>query len=336
VISKWAYEAEITKKTKVILGVHQEDTRIACVSATRPYLDIGVVILKKAVDGTLSLVADRSLNVARQNELEVDLEAGNYVFLPRTTGCLLKRPADTQKKNIKLMTNGVSHDLFISAIKAVFRNFDIFLDRSLGCVEFGGLFKDLGKTELTEAEFYSDILTKFTSTSDGLTERGLIEFFMNAVQTQGEETVWAWFEKLGFDRDLFNGRQRSFIFTMHSDHEVNMTIKDASVTNYDYQANVLLLKRDGIVEINKGIRVFYLPHKDANAFSYGVQNDQLNPVLVTLECSDSKGMLFSSKTSRVQKRIEAGGYEFIMHATAIPTEKTYVRATKCAWKPLRE
>ena len=43
----------------------------------------------------------------------------------------------------------------------------------------------------------------------------------------GEEAMWIWFEKLGYDRNLFSIRSRSFIITAHSTQELSMTVRDA-------------------------------------------------------------------------------------------------------------
>lgn len=73
----------------------------------RPYLDIGIVLLKRTKDD-VEVVDVKDFNVNRQIELEVILEKGSYIVLPRTTGCTLKSENDSEqaksyKKDSKLI-----------------------------------------------------------------------------------------------------------------------------------------------------------------------------------------------------------------------------------------
>ena len=57
----------------------------------RPYIDVGIVLLKRIkVDFEVVDLKDFSLD--RQIELELTLDPGSYIVLPRTTGCTLRRP----------------------------------------------------------------------------------------------------------------------------------------------------------------------------------------------------------------------------------------------------
>lgn len=39
----------------------------------------------------------------RECEVELVLEEGSYIIVPRTTGCLLRRPDDAEAENIRLI-----------------------------------------------------------------------------------------------------------------------------------------------------------------------------------------------------------------------------------------
>lgn len=75
----------------VYVSVHQKDTR--CVGAG-PYIDIGVTVLAFA-PGTqfgYALVASTGNSADRQNQTEeMSLEAGQYLVVPTTTGCKLRK-----------------------------------------------------------------------------------------------------------------------------------------------------------------------------------------------------------------------------------------------------
>jgi len=89
--SKYFYELSVQQKQRVLIGVHQEDERIQDVINRKPYMAIGVAILLKSDHG-LELVYMKEFTSERQVELDVDLEPGEYIILPRTSGCNLRRP----------------------------------------------------------------------------------------------------------------------------------------------------------------------------------------------------------------------------------------------------
>lgn len=181
----------------------------------------------------------------------------NYFFF-RTTGCTLRRPADAKPENIKMMDkSGKLHELVESTIIDIFRKFDMLLNRELSYIEFKGFFECLGKN-LSEKEFKTMILDKFASTSKGLSLRGFIDFFKDAIATYGEEDIWKWFDLLGYDHDLYSVRSRCFILTIHSERELAVTVRDAIQTDLDNRANVLLIQKYGqSMDVRKGIRAFY-------------------------------------------------------------------------------
>ena len=100
VLSKWYYSVDINEPTRVIIGIHQEDERIQAVNAWRPYLDIGIAILRRTNDNNVELVDLKDYAIERQVELEITLEPGSYIILPWTTGCMLRRPIDAHDQNI--------------------------------------------------------------------------------------------------------------------------------------------------------------------------------------------------------------------------------------------
>ena len=51
VMSKWYYSVDLIQKTKVLIGLHQEDERKFGILTRRPYIDIGVAVLRRTSDG---------------------------------------------------------------------------------------------------------------------------------------------------------------------------------------------------------------------------------------------------------------------------------------------
>ena len=71
----------------------------------------------------------------------------------------------------------------------------------------------------------------FRSTKQGITPRGLKDFFKDSVKTLGEGAVRAWLTTLGYDEHLFNSQSRSFTLTFHSVRPFSVDCKDALRTD---------------------------------------------------------------------------------------------------------
>lgn len=152
ILSKWYYSLDVSEPTRIFIGVHQEDERIHGVLNRRPYLDVGISILKRTSDG-VTLVDLKDLVLERQNELDVVLDPGSYIILPRTTGCTLRRPIDAVDEHVELMDkHGAFHELFEITLSDIFRKFDMLLNRELSYSEFRGFFECIGRN-LSQDEF---------------------------------------------------------------------------------------------------------------------------------------------------------------------------------------
>ncbi len=257
VFSKWYYAVEVAERTQIVITVHQEDERIDYVQGRRPYLDMGIAILRKSGDA-IDLVELRDLTTEREAEIEVVLDPGTYIILPRTTGCTLRRPVEAKPEEVKLVKpDGEIDERLECALKDIFRKFDMLLNKELTYAEFKGVCECINK-KLSEEEFRSEFLVKFCSTSKGLTYRGFRDFFVNSIREQGEATVWDWLDSLGYDRELYPGRSRTFIISFHSDAELSVTVKDAVPTDIDNKTNALIIERFGQETENKrGVKVLY-------------------------------------------------------------------------------
>lgn len=117
VLSKWYYSLDINEPTRIIVGIHQEDEWIQAVNAWRPYLDIGIAILRRTNDNNVELIDLKDFGIERQVELDLTLDAGSYIILPWTTGCMLRRPHDAGDDNIQLIdSRGNFDELFESVV----------------------------------------------------------------------------------------------------------------------------------------------------------------------------------------------------------------------------
>lgn len=330
VLSKWYYSIDVNEPTRVFIGVHQEDERIHNVSSRRPYLDIGIAILRRTGDNNVELIDLKDINIDRQCEIDVTLDPGSYIILPRTTGCFLRRPHNANSEQIDLMDNHDNfHELFEITINDIFRKFDMLLNRELSYTEFKGFYECLGKN-INESEFRQEILENYCSSNRGITLRGFKEFWRDSIRNYGEDTIFGWLENLGYDEDLYSIRSRCFVITMHSEIELAVTVRDAVQTDLDNRCSIAILANYG-QELDKTstFKAIYTFSEQIHAYSYGVLNTGPAPIIAQIDCSSSTNMIFSPRMNIIKKRVEPGELEFFLHGMGLPTEEEFVRSAKC-------
>ena len=88
----------LIKQTKICVGLHQEDERKSRVAILRPNIDIGLAILRWTTEG-LQLIDLCDYQQSRECQIEMTLEPGSYIILPRTTGCLLNHKSQPAAKD---------------------------------------------------------------------------------------------------------------------------------------------------------------------------------------------------------------------------------------------
>jgi len=79
-----------------------------------------------------------------------------------------------------------------------------------------------------------------------LTLAGFRQWFIDAVNTEGQEKVFEWLLKLGYDRDLYSVRSRLFTVTFHSKNlggegQMEVKFRDAIGSDIDNVTNNLIL-----------------------------------------------------------------------------------------------
>ena len=118
-------------------------------------------------------------------ELDVELEAGEYLILPRTSGCNLKRPPTAHAELIKLLeASGDLNPLAELCIKDIFRRLDkVMINNILEHGEFQEFFSRLN-IQFSEQDFQKKVLTKFCNNEQGgVNKRGFLEFWKDAIKT---------------------------------------------------------------------------------------------------------------------------------------------------------
>jgi hypothetical protein len=284
---------------------------------------MGLAILKcdKAEGSSLHYYKDYSMS--RDIECEHVLEAGQYIVVPRTTGCGLRRPDNAEAEAIKLMDNaGNFHPDFSATIIDVFNKFDLVVSGTIDFKEFKGFLEIIGKTIKDEKEFNETVANKFVSYKNALTVRGFKEWWRQALLSEGEAQIWQYLEKLGYDHDLYSVRSRLFNVSFHSrclegEDPVEVRIRDTVGTDIDNKTNEMIIQKYGEEEASgEGYKVFSHFSNNAFSYSYAVKNETDKPIEATIDLGGSDNMGFSSKGPLIKKTIPAGELEFMIHTQA--------------------
>ena len=89
-------------------------------------------MLRRTANG-LELVDIRDFQQTRQCDLELSLDAGSYIIVPRTTGCTLRPPQIPKDQQIRLMKKEkgqkiyTMHPLFEVTIEDIFNKHDMLM-----------------------------------------------------------------------------------------------------------------------------------------------------------------------------------------------------------------
>jgi len=93
--SKYVYDITVVDKPQTItFTVHQEDERVQDVIRRKPMNAVGLTVLRRTSSG-LEIVRNKEYAIERQVEVEVTMEPGEYLVIPRTTGCNLSKSDGT-------------------------------------------------------------------------------------------------------------------------------------------------------------------------------------------------------------------------------------------------
>ncbi len=334
--SRWYYKILVTKDTRTFLGIHQEDERYPEVNNLRPYIDVGLALIKYN-DGIYKLVDYIDTKVQREVFLELYLEKGEYYIVPTSVGIALKF-----KREEEIITNfTMKNSKVVSFAKDLYEKYDIICNGFLSYKELKAFYKFMDE-DLTEKEFMN-IVVKFNvgdlnlSIKEGLTEKGFLNLFENILQNHSLKFIEKMIKNLGYDRTLFSRRSRVFMLSIHSDELIKLSVKDALKDNIDFVVNKLLIRKygksihDDDKKNKKNVDAFYYFNKNIHCYSYGVYNKTSKTIKATLDLSKSKKLLYNLEHPKVTKIVEPKSMEFMIHAQCDKGVEEYFRFASLTW-----
>ena len=326
VLSKWYYSIALEKQTNLIISLFQDEDKFKENDSRKQLLDLSVSVLKLDLNkNEINHIQTYDFSLASNLQIELNLPAGQYIIVPRTSGCLFGRPIinnfnnnnndvnnNTNLYNIETKTFS---NIFINAIKDIFKKFDILLNKYLSFKEFKQ-FLECVKTDnesFNEREF-EKIINKYQSFNNCITEHGFIDFWKDSYLVEGgEEEIKKWFKYLGYDEDLYPLKSRCFMLTFHSDIPINVSARDAISTDLNKKIDKLIIKSFGEkVKNKKDISAYQYLSKSSNIYSFGCLNEGNLPYRVSLNFKNENN-IYSGGNNKIEKIIQPNKYEFFTH-----------------------
>jgi len=324
VMSKWYYSISLEKQTNIIISLFQDEDKFKENESRKQLLDISVSILKLDLNkNEISHIQTYDFSLTSNLQLELNLPTGQYIIVPRTSGCLFGRNILNNINNNN--ENGVTKlynietktfsNIFINTIKDIFKKFDILLNKYLSYKEFKQ-FLECVKTENDSfnENAFKEITNKYQSYNNCITENGFIEYWKDTYLSEGgDEEIKKWFKYLGYDDDLYPLKSRCFMLTFHSDIPINVSARDAISTDLNKKIDKLIIKSFGEkIKNKKDISVFQYQSKISNIYSFGCLNEGNEAYKVVLNFKNENN-IYSYGKNKIEKIIQPNKYEFFTH-----------------------
>ena len=331
--TRWYYRLEVPQKMMVILGIHQEDERFEGVKETRPYIDIGLAILKFE-DGKFKIIRYLDSQFEREVYLDIILDKGEYFIVPKSMGVCLKFLTDDP---ITVNDYTSKNPLMLSVMKDIFQKYDMRSYETLSYEEFAAFYKYIEK-DLTKTKF-REILTFYKrENEDTLTENDFLHHFNEILKNSENDYIKRILKNLGYSENLFSFRTRVFALTLHSDKKIKVTVEDGFKNCIDIIVNKLLIKRygkniDESSDTNTSeVQGFYYFNKKIHCYSYGIYNRTDKSIKATLDLSKSENLICNLDGNIITKYIDGNTIEFFVHSQCLRDVEEYYRSALLSWE----
>mmetsp|Transcript_5084 Transcript_5084/g.14399 ORF Transcript_5084/g.14399 Transcript_5084/m.14399 type:complete len:841 (-) Transcript_5084:62-2584(-) len=315
------YVLSITQATRVFLSVHQEDTR--CANA-KPYLDIGVTVMRIQPDYTYELVGSSGNTAERQNQTdEVFLTEGQYLVVPTTTGCKfrqgLREAEATQSSGEASLWKPGSEGRVLSpdaehALNDIFRTLDVDLDGVLNRLELNSFLQLSEGCEVSD-EVFEWLVSTFDSADGGLTPDGFRQCYIYMWEQSGrnDETIWRDLIFHGYNRQLSLLFSRTVMLVIHGDANFELHAQPFDPEAYE-EAMELPIKAYGECKHFEDAMVkLYIRKAGYNGVSIAAENLRREDVNFTLDMTASENVTTHQKGLNHTELVPAGETKVLHH-----------------------
>lgn len=341
VISQFFYTFHLKKAGHVEIGLHQEDDRTLGADR-RPYIDMSYIILKKNSDNSFTYICMADLQVARDVEDSFNLEAGQYVVVPYSTGALLRKSTKPfDEVEIKVDVNGKEKfNKFVdSAFNDIFRKIDLQLDGVLTARElnaFGKIIGDPFYEELTQESFQGPDFQNISHVAEGITRHG----FFQLMHSYSKEKIVDILTAMGYDETLQSTKSRVIVITFHSTEPIKVKVGNASKCDINEKAvNLMMadhLEKSGAKQAreDKNAVVFRKYHAKAYANTFAALNKTPSEIEVNIDFSSSQNCVFKPIRGKCSDVLPGRALKYIGATIVDPSATSFTSGYKFTTRKL--
>jgi hypothetical protein len=205
------------------------------------------------------------------------------------------------------------------AFREIFHRVDEDMDGVLNWVEFNRYHQLLYSADAEEDEF-KWLLSVLDSVGGGLTPDGFVQYCWYMLQRyggegEGEKAVWAHLQFMGYDRRLQLNRARSFVMSVHSAFETELTQVPFCAQVYE-EALELPVKELGekrVIPGDGGELVVYTHKAGYWGVTVAVENKYTHDMNVKVDCSKSDNLVSSAGELDSTMLVPAGETKICHH-----------------------
>jgi Ca2+-binding EF-hand superfamily protein len=329
----------VTKKDSFIITLHQQDKRI---QGTPEYLDLGFIVLKR-VSGPLGyeFVFSTGTKIKRQNQSkEKELDVGEYVILPFSTGCKLRQyyedrerssgdptpliyrqeasaePLQFTKEGLKIFTE-------------VFHRLDTANQGFLGKAQLDVYMEKTAGKKLSDSSFGKLLSSYVTGPGQGISLAAFLAVQLDIVAqmcilkpTENAETIFR-NELKAFDYqevpciadstrsclEWIKGRYTALSIHSSTDADFQVAVIPFDEVLYEFAQESYLLRK-GTKTAHRYYNVYEIDN-GKHGISMMVENSQNRPLELTLDISGSYNILASTNEKVIKITLPPHGTQTI-------------------------
>eukprot|EP01038_Epipyxis_sp_PR26KG_P006609 gene6609-9076_t len=294
-----AYKMILDHHGTFMFSVHQEDIRCA---GAKPYIDVGVTVMKIESDGSYTVVVSSGNAVERQNQTEeMEFQAGEYLVVPTTSGCKLKAylESDAGKGQgsevdwTKTSTNGETtfSSRLCDVLEEIHSRIDMDGDKILDLNEFNQ-FLIQAEEEPFNDNVYEFLLSQFNDgETRGFTSSGFIKAHKYLFDQNGLEKLKKSVYAMGYDDNLRFNHGRGAVVAVHGTANYSFTTIPFDESTYCKALDLPVLSQGTFKQMKYGAK-FYELKGGYFGISYAVENtDSHHALSFKLDCSASQNLV---------------------------------------------
>jgi hypothetical protein len=202
-----------------------------------------ITVLKESEDGLINIIKNSDFIIADDMLLEVTLQPGRYIILPRTMGyCMRKNVNLSFQSNFNPFISEGNLDMgtLQHIIEDIFYSHDFECKGALSFKEFNEIMYRFNKNY--EYEEFIKLINKYSKGANGLTLNGLTLALKDILLSINSYQIMEGLRNLGYDRHLYPYLFKLYSIHFYSDKDIIVKPKYNIFSNYDNFVNKILLE----------------------------------------------------------------------------------------------